>query len=105
MLFRSDAEAKTLGHERVLTEWDSVLFGKIVSLRTITRGHWVCTATLPGTLHDGTDGELYDLVSDPLQHVNLWHDPSHRGVRDDLLDDMWRSLPPTAARRPCDAPV
>ena len=26
-----------MGHERVLTEWDSVLFGKIVSLRTITR--------------------------------------------------------------------
>ena len=101
-----EGEARELGHERVLTEWDSVLFGKIVSLRTITRGSWVCTATLPGSVHDGTDGELYDLTNDPLQHVNLWHDASHRAIRDDLLDDMWRNLPgATAARRACDAPV
>jgi arylsulfatase A-like enzyme len=102
----SDSESNALGHQRVLTEWDSVLFGKIVSLRTITRGSWVCTATLPGTVHDGTDGELYNLADDPLQHVNLWHDPSHRAVRDDLLDDMWRNLPTASApRRACDAPV
>jgi arylsulfatase A-like enzyme len=101
-----DSEAAGLGHERVLTEWDSVLFGKIVSLRTITRGAWVCTATLPGSVHDGTDGELYDLRNDPLQHVNLWHDPAHRAVRDDLLDDMWKNLPTTSSpRRECDAPV
>ncbi|MEY4158474.1 MAG: hypothetical protein RL743_969 [Actinomycetota bacterium] len=101
-----DDEAVGLGHERVLTEWDSVLFGKIVSLRTITRGTWVCTATLPGSVHDGTDGELYDLRNDPLQHVNLWHDPAHRAVRDDLLDDMWKNLPTTSSpRRECDAPV
>ncbi|MFM7094514.1 MAG: sulfatase [Actinomycetota bacterium] len=101
-----DGEAGDLGHERVLTEWDSVLFGKIVSLRTITRGSWVCTATLPGSVHDGTDGELYDLSNDPLQHVNLWHNASHRAMRDDLLDDMWRNLQHASApRRACDAPV
>ena len=101
-----DNEASILGHERVLTEWDSVLFGKIVSLRTITRDGWVCTATLPGTMHDGTDGELYDLRNDPLQHVNLWHSAAHRAMRDDLLDDMWRNLPAaTEPRRTCDAPV
>jgi hypothetical protein len=90
----------------VLTEWDSVLFGKIVSLRTITRGTWVCTATLPGSVHDGNDGELYDLRNDPLQHVNLWHNSAHRAVRDDQLDDMWKNLPTTSSsRRECDAPV
>jgi arylsulfatase A-like enzyme len=102
----NDTEAAALGHERVLTEWDSVLFGKIVSLRTITRGTWVCTATLPGTVHDGTEGELYNLVDDPLQHRNLWNDPAHRATRDDLLDDMWRHFPVTSTeRRACDAPV
>jgi arylsulfatase A-like enzyme len=102
----NDTEAAALGHERVLTEWDSVLFGKIVSLRTITRGTWVCTATLPGTVHDGTEGELYNLADDPLQHRNLWNDPAHRATRDDLLDDMWRHFPVTSTeRRACDAPV
>ena len=102
----NDAEAVELKHERVLTEWDSVLFGKIVSLRTITRGSWVCTATLPGSLHDGTDGELYNLDNDPLQHHNLWHNSEHRAMRDDLLADMWDHLPERkGVRRECDAPV
>ena len=109
----SDAEARGLGHERVLTEWDSVLFGKIVRLRTITRDNWVATACLPGSVHDGTEGELYDLGSDPLQQKNLWSDPAHRATRDDLLADMWDSLPEAsrpsvtwqATRRQCDAPV
>ncbi len=84
--------------ERVLTEWDSELFGVGVHLRTITRDRWVCTAYLPGTVHDGTEGELYDLLDDPLQRVNLWSDPYVRSTRDDLLSDLWDSQPP--ARQP-----
>ena len=40
-------------------------------VRTITRDGFVCTSYLPGTVHDGSEGELYDLVNDPLQHVNF----------------------------------
>ena len=47
----NENEATELGHERVLTEWDSVLFGKIVHLRTICRDNWVCTAALDGTMN------------------------------------------------------
>ena len=102
----SDAEAASLGHERVLTEWDSVLFGKIVRMRSIHRDGWTATACLPGTVHDGTEGELYDTSTDPLQQVNLWDDPSHRAMRDDLLADMRDHLPAaTSPARPCDAPV
>ncbi|MHB8464560.1 MAG: sulfatase family protein [Acidimicrobiales bacterium] len=86
------------GPERVLTEWDSELFGVGVHLRTITRGSWVCTAYRAGTVHDGTEGELYDLIDDPLQRVNHWDDPARRGVRDDLLADLWDSQP--VAREP-----
>jgi arylsulfatase A-like enzyme len=94
------------GPERVLTEWDSELFGVGVHLRTITRDGWVCTAYLPGTVHDGTEGELYDLADDPLQQVNRWADPACAALRDDLLDDLWASQP--AARSPrlqLEAPV
>lgn len=79
--------------ERVLTEWDSELFGVGVHLRTMTRDRWVCTAYLPGTVHDGTEGELYDLVDDPLQRVNRWDDPACRSLRDDLVADLWASQP------------
>jgi arylsulfatase A-like enzyme len=80
-------------NERVLTEWDSELFGIDVHLRTITRDRWVCTAYRKGAVHDGSEGELYDLVDDPLQRVNRWDDPSQRSLRDDLVADLWDSQP------------
>lgn len=94
------------GPDRVLTDWDSELFGVAVHVRTITRDRWVCTAYLPGTVHDGSEGELYDLIEDPLQRVNLWSDPSRRALRDDLLADLWDSQPPARSPRPeLEAPV
>jgi arylsulfatase A-like enzyme len=80
-------------NERVLTEWDSELFGVDVHVRTITRDRWVCTAYRPGTAHDGTEGELYDLVDDPLQQRNRWDDPASASLRSDLLADLWDHQP------------
>jgi arylsulfatase A-like enzyme len=77
----------------VLTEWDSELFGVGVHLRTITRDNVVCTAYRTGTVHDGTEGELYDLADDPLQQHNLWDDASRRALRSDLVADLWDSQP------------
>ena len=94
----TDADAQRRGFERVLTEWDSELFGVGVHLRTITRDGWVCTTYGPGFVHDGTEGELYQLDDDPFQFVNRWDDPELRGVRDDLLADLRASRPP--AREP-----
>jgi arylsulfatase A-like enzyme len=101
----NEDEVRAFGHERVLTEWDSVLFGKILHMRTICRDGWIATTCLPGTVHDGTEGELYNLADDPLQRHNLWDDPSRRAVRDDLIADMWDHLPPSVERRGVDAPV
>lgn len=89
-----DHDADARGFERVLTEWDSQLFGVDIHLRTVMRDHWVCTAYLPGTTSDGTDGELYDLDDDPFQRHNRWDDPTLRSQRQDLLADLWDSQPP-----------
>jgi arylsulfatase A-like enzyme len=88
-----DAAADARGEQRVLTEWDSELFGVDVHARTITRDGFVCTAFREGSVHDGSEGELYDLDDDPLQQRNLWHDPDRRGLRDDLLADLWDNQP------------
>ena len=82
------------GFERVLTEWDSELFGVDVHLRTIMRDGWVCSTYMPGYSHDGTEGELYDLTDDPLQQVNRWDDPSLAALQSDLLADLWDHQPP-----------
>ena len=102
----NDTDADQRGFERVLTEWDSDLFGVAVHLRTITRDGWVCTAYQPGYSHDGTEGELYDLSADPLQQVNRWDDPSCAALRSDLLADLWDHQPkPSGALRRVEAPV
>ena len=90
----SDADAEARGFERVLTEWDSAIFGIDVHLRTMMRDHFVCTAYRSGTCHDGSEGELYDLDEDPLQQVNLWDDPDRRALRDDLVADLEDHQPP-----------
>lgn len=101
-----DDDADARGVERVLTEWDSELFGVDVHLRTITRDRWVCTMYRPGTVHDGTEGELYDLVDDPLQQHNRWDDPSQRSLRDDLLADLHDNAPaPHHPKLQLEAPV
>ncbi len=101
-----DVDAEVRGFERVLTEWDSELLGVGVHLRTITRDGWVCTTYGPGTVHDGTEGELYDLVHDPLQQVNRWADPGARPRRDDLVADLLDHLPATRhPQLPLEAPV
>ncbi len=101
-----DGDAEAQGFERVLTEWDSELFGVDVHLRTITRDGWVCTTYGAGRVHDGTEGELYDLTDDPLQQRNRWDDPASAAIRADLVDDLRAHQP--APRRPrldVEAPV
>jgi len=102
----TDADAAERGFERVLTEWDSELFGVGVHLRTISRDGWVCSAYRTGTVHDGTEGELYDLSDDPLQQQNRWDDPACRAQRDDLVADLWDNQPPAhEPRLQLEAPV
>lgn len=84
--------------DHVLTEWDSDINDIRMHLRSIWRADMLCTIYEPGTVHDGSEGELYDMKEDPLQQRNLWADPARREVRDDLIATLRDSLPP--AREP-----
>jgi arylsulfatase A-like enzyme len=96
----SPADAAAQGRQRALTEWDSVHSGGAeVHLQTLTRDGMVCTRYEPGTCHDGTEGELWDLAEDPFQRVNLWDDPSRLPLRDDLLADLDDHLPARPGER------
>lgn len=70
--------------ERVLTVYDSQVTEELV-LRSMYRGGWFVTA-YPRI--DGA-GELYDMREDPNQFVNLWDDPARRGLRDELVADLF----------------
>jgi arylsulfatase A-like enzyme len=102
------------GRERVLCEWDSQFPGYGMHLRSIYRDGWLCTVyeqstdgqpngleetmgeralRLCGIHYDGTEGELYQVDEDPHQFANRWDDPACRGVRSDLVADLYDSLP------------
>ena len=41
---------------------------------------------------DGSDGQLFDLESDPFEETNLWHSADHADCRRDMHDRLttWR---------------
>ena len=39
-------------------------------------------------MHDGSEGELYNLVDDPLQRVNLFNDPERAAERAALSERL-----------------
>ena len=92
---RTNEEADAQKRERVFTEWDCThVDGTTVGLRTIYRDGYTITAYLPGTLYDGSEGELYDHWEDPRQWRNLWDDPAYKSIKSDLLADLKDSQPP-----------
>jgi arylsulfatase A-like enzyme len=50
------------------------------------------SGTGPGGVAIAT-GELYNVDADPFQFDNLWDDPSRRAQRDELVADLYASLP------------
>jgi hypothetical protein len=46
---------------------------------------------------------LYDVEADPHQWHNLWDDPAHRALRDDLVADLYDSLPAVFNHRDVEA--
>ncbi|MGQ0824542.1 MAG: sulfatase family protein [Actinomycetota bacterium] len=112
--------APASGRERVLCEWDSQFPGYGMHMRSIYRDGWLCTAYEPSTVgtpnglekffattgmfgggigptspiaYGGSEGELYNVAEDPHQWVNRWDDPEYKAIRDDLVDDLYASLP------------
>jgi arylsulfatase A-like enzyme len=92
--------------ETVFTEWDSEHNGISISLRTLFRDNWIVTAYGKSSLYEGTEGELYDLQSDPLQWRNLWDDPATQPLKKELLAELREKMPKqTEPRRPVVASV
>ena len=61
-----------------------------LKLRTLVTNNWRMT------MYGGKEyGELYNLIEDPKEQINLWDDPDYRGVKSDLtvrlLDEIIRT--------------
>ncbi|MDG2278870.1 MAG: sulfatase-like hydrolase/transferase [Pseudomonadales bacterium] len=97
---RTDAQAESQNRDCVLTEWDSEHGPIDMHLASIyEQSGWLATRYRESTLYDGSEGELYNMSEDPQQTVNLWTDPSSKGIRDDLVDLLEARLPKTRSPR------
>lgn len=85
---RDDDEARAHGEPATVTEWDSALFGVDVHVRTVVTSEYLYTEYGAGTMHDGTEGELYVLVDDPLQRENRYGDPALAAERETLSERL-----------------
>ena len=105
VLPQDDADAVTQNRDTVLTVWDSEHGPVDMHLKSIyRRDGWLCTACEKSSLHEGTEGELYDMNEDPEQRVNLWERAP--AIRDELLEQLRAELPaPREPRLPRGAPV
>ena len=83
---RSDEEARARSFDATITEWDSSLFGVDVHVRSLVTEQYLYTEYQKGTMHDGSEGELYVLAEDPLQRVNRFSDPAMASVRANLSE-------------------
>ena len=111
---RALPKAEDGSRQRAICEWDSQFPGYGFHFRSIYRDGYVLTRYEPSTAgvpnglethfpayagfethirYDGSEGELYDLKSDPHQFNNLWSDPKHKGLKSDLVADLYDHLP------------
>lgn len=98
-LSASLADPTAAGQPAVLVEEDGheVGFGfdAPARVRTILNGQWRMS------IYEGRLwGELYDLVNDPHEMVNLFDDPEHRMVRADMFEQLARLMMTQADRSP-----
>ncbi len=91
---RNDKEADDQNREHVFTEWDSEHGPVDIHLKSIYLDNHLCTLYEEGSLYDGTEGELYNLSSDPGQLTNLWEDSNHQSIKSDMIAELRDKLPP-----------
>lgn len=84
----SDDDASARGCEATVTEWDSALFGIDVHVRSVVTSEYLYSEYGVGTMHDGSEGELYDLSDDPLQRKNRFEDPAYSSAREILSERL-----------------
>ena len=109
------------GRERVLCEWDSQFPGYGMHLRSIYRDGWLCTAYEPSTVGEpnglekwfaetgmfgGGIGPISPVAYDGdrrravrrartirTSSTNRWDDPACKSLREDLVADLYDTLP------------
>ena len=100
-------EASQQGRETTMTEWASEHGPVNLSLESLYhKDGWLITRYHPGSVYEGTEGELYQMTEDPLQMENRWDDPSLASVKSDLLAELSQAhIPMREPKRPRLAPV
>lgn len=79
--------------DTITTEWIDSYDGNDIVMETMVNDDYLVTAYGETNRYDGSEGELYNLKDDPHQWRNMWSDPKHQPVRDELVAELKANLP------------
>jgi len=71
--------------DEVFSETETRVHAGVYRYRKATRMIRTGQYKLSWSFYKAKDGQLYDLAADPIEMNNLFHDPAHKGLRDELM--------------------
>ena len=100
----SQAEAKEQDRQVVFTQYESHTPDAHIIMNAARNERYSCIAYERTPTYDGTEGELYDRENDPGELVNLWDDPAHQAIKEELVGQIENVLLARALNHPLPEP-
>jgi len=100
----SQTEAEKQGREVVFTQYESHTPDAHIIMNAARNERYTCIAYERTPTYEGTEGELYDRVNDPGELVNLWDDPAHLAIQEELVGQIRNVLLARAQKHPLPEP-
>lgn len=76
----------------VFTQYESRTPDAHIIMNAARDERYTCIAYERTPTYDGTEGELYDRGDDPGELVNLWDDPAHQAIKEELVGRIRNEL-------------
>ncbi len=100
----SETVADQQNRKVVFTQYESHTPDAHIIMNAARDERYTCIAYERTPTYDGTEGELYDRVNDPGELVNLWDDPAHQKVKEELVAEIQDNLLARALNHPLPEP-
>jgi arylsulfatase A-like enzyme len=88
----SQKEAEKQNRQVVFTQYESHTPDADIILNAARDERYTCIQYERTQTYQGTEGELYDRENDPMELENLWDDPAHQGIKEDLIAEIKNDL-------------
>ena len=100
----SQEEAEKQNRQVVFSQYESHTPDADIIMNAARNERYTCIQYERTKTYAGTEGELYDRENDPMEMENLWDDPAHQGIKEDLIAEIQNDLLNRAQNHPLPEP-